>query len=227
MINAPSEHAIQTSSRPLARNYSSAAQWLQILLDQLAVVLVLFGHVLLKTGDIPGQYNQLAVTTVLLMALVYRGLGIYSRRKSPLSHSWMLFKAWICVMIALVVIGFVTKTSASYSREVILTWSVTGFLIQLFCFRVILYLQSKSESDTISSLVIGAGPLAKHLAKHINENDWVPDKIVGVVESNSQLVRQWSNQDVPILGTLDDISQQINEHNIRRLYIALPCSKLR
>lgn len=205
------------------QNHKSSARLLQILLDQVFVTLMLILHAYLKNGRFDSPYPELAVCVVLLMALIYSGMGLYTRQKSILGYMWALSKSWVLVLMALIMIGFLTKTSERFSREVILTWAVTGFLVQVMTYRIIHFIQSRIVKEEILSIVIGGGELGKHLVNHINGNSWVPDKIVGVIESNQQLSDDWEESTgVSILGTLDTLENVIQSMDIRRLYIALP-----
>ena len=177
--------SIPTASRRLIQDHKSSARWLQIILDFTLVVGLLYLHTWLKGTPFDTQYRALAILTVLLMAVVYNINGVYNFSTSVFDRFVTLARSWAIVLALIVLAGFVTKTSSTYSREVILTWSLTGFLIQLLSYLAVHSLQSRSRAESIPTLVIGTDDLGRYLAKHINNNPWIPDKVVGFVSESS------------------------------------------
>ncbi len=209
-------------SRRLVRGHQSSARWLQIILDQILVVVLFYGHTLLKGAEFGTEYRATAVLAVLLMAVVYQANGLYNFTPSLAGRFLNLAKSWVIVLGSIVAIGFVTKTSTSISREVFLTWAFSAYVAQCLSYLFVKALQSRSKAEVIPTLIIGARDLGAHLTQSINENQWIPDLVVGVIEDSDLQRRQWPHQDVPILGTLDDLGEIIQSEGIRRVYIALP-----
>jgi putative colanic acid biosynthesis UDP-glucose lipid carrier transferase len=216
------DQLIPTPTRQLARHHHSSARWLQILLDQSVVIGLLILHTLYKVGSFPEPYRFLAIVVCLLMALVYTANGVYHYRASLFDRFLNLLRAWVTVIILLVVGGFVTKTSEDYSREVLLIWSFTALIGQFGAYLFVSFMQTSAKNDQLPTLLIGARSLGRHLATHINTNKWIPDQIVGVIEDDDLLKTQWDLKTVPVLGNLEDIHKIIASHGIRRVYIALP-----
>jgi len=213
---------IQLSTHSLVQKHKSSALWLQTLLDQLMVVGLLTLHTIIKTGEFDTSYRALAVATVLVMAIVYSSTGLYTQRLNTFSQLWLLARSWGLVIVILIFFGFITKTSGAYSREVILTWIVTGFLMQTICYHFVLNIQKRAHKEIVPSLLVGSQKLGKHLVQHINNNAWIPDRFVGVVERTQGFADDWNEPEVPVVGVLDDISNLVAEYKIKRIYIALP-----
>lgn len=211
-------------SRPrrIIQDHKSTARWLQILLDQVIVVSLLGLHTWDKIGDFAPDYRIVAVIAVLLMAVVYQANGVYNFTASIFDRFVTLARAWAIVIGIIVLLGFVTKTSTAYSREVILTWSITGFIGQCLMFMLVSAVQSRAKSEQIPTLIIGAGDLAKHLTEHLNNNPWLPDQVVGVISSDTRNRDHWDVTGIPLLGRLEEIESIVADNNIRRVYIALP-----
>jgi putative colanic acid biosynthesis UDP-glucose lipid carrier transferase len=200
----------------------SSAHWLQIVLDQTVIFGLLLSLTLFKTGSFPENYRLLAALTCLMVALIYKANGVYLFRLSLFDRFLSLLRGWVTVIIILIALGFVTKTSASYSREVLLTWFVLSLFGQMGAYLCVSLMQTRTKSTVIPTLLVGARALGHHLASHINANKWISDQIVGVIEDDEQLKQQWDIASVPVLGSLEDIHRVIEQHNIRRVYIALP-----
>ncbi len=116
------------SQSRLLQNHQSLSGWVQMLLDCIAVVAVLFLIVALHGYDIDRQYRIQAVITVLLMGIIYNGVGVYRRFTGDSIMLIRLAKCWGMVVTALILIAFFTKSSADYSRQVIIWWALMGYV---------------------------------------------------------------------------------------------------
>lgn len=209
-------------SRRVVQDDKSTARWLQIILDQILVVGLLYGHTLLKGTGFDTEYRALAVLTVLLMAVIYQANGVYAFTLSLADRFVNQARAWAIVLVLIIIVSFVTKTSERLSREVLIIWAFTAYLAQCLAYFFVNAIQSRSKEEIIPTLLIGARELGQHLATNINDNQWIPDQIIGVLEDSDLHKNQWKLPDVPVLGSLDDIDKIIQDHRIRRVYIALP-----
>ncbi len=214
---------IPTPTRRLVQDHKSSARWLQIILDASLVAGLLYLHVLLKDIPFETEYRALAIMTVLLMAVIYNINGVYKFSTSLFDRFLNYAKAWAVVLAFIVLVGFVTKTSNFFSREVILTWSVTGFLAQLLAYMAISQIQANSKQEEIPTLVVGSDRLAQHLADHINANPWIPDHVLGLVAEDGASTSLKCK--APLLGELNRLHYLVEEHGIRRVYIALPMQR--
>ena len=209
-------------SRRVVQDDKSSARWLQIILDQILVVALSYGHTILKGAAFETEYRALAVLTVLLMAVIYQANGVYAFTVSLADRFFNQARAWAIVLALIIIVGFITKTSERLSREVLIIWAFTGYLAQCLAYFFVNAIQSRSKEEIIPTLLIGARELGQHLATNINDNQWIPDQIIGVLEDSDLHKNQWKLTDVPVLRRLDDIEQVIQDHRIRRVYIALP-----
>lgn len=225
VIEAPTQLPTLVRSKRLLQNHSNLALWPQLIVSSLLMAALLVGIAYEYNGAVTTPYRYLAVITVLLMLIVYNFMGIYRRFSDKLTGLQRLCKAWFSVIAILVIAAFVTKTTADYSRLVILTWVGLGF-----CIQSAFYLSTCSISrrvrarhkNSIPTLVVGAGALGQHLIDAIDKNAWLPDRVVGTVEDDAILRSRWSNSQVPIVGDSTQLLEIIKDLQIRRVYIALP-----
>ena len=210
---------VPRASRQLARDHKSSARWLQILMDFSAVISLLLLHTWMKGAEFDTEYRVMAVLTILLMMVVYKLNGVYSLNASTFVQLVKLTRSWLIVVALLVAIGFVTKTSTAFSREVIITWSATALLGQYFAHYLVRQLQRHTNSTTIPTLIVGTGNLATLLAAEIEQNPWVHDTLIGMIEDDQSNSR--SNETNP-LGHLNELETIITKNKIQRVYIALP-----
>ena len=135
--------------------------------------------------------------------------------------------AWFASVAIVLMLAFLTKTSQQYSREVIIIWALAVFalqipLLKLNYFAVSIY--RKKHTKPINSIVVGLGKTARFFSKKLNDNHWLPDKIVGMVNGYgldvpADISRQLS---FPLLGELQNIKQIITLNKVQRVYVSLP-----
>lgn len=214
---------ITDGARHLVREQQSAKTLIQMILDQVVVQGLLAFHTFQRTGEFNEEYRVLAIIVFLLMALIYRGVNVYRHDYSRNDYIAALMQGWGTLVLTLGVIGFVTKTSETYSREVLLTWALTGLVGQLIVFWITRRLVSQTFSDSIPTIIAGGGELGRHIAQSINENPWIPDHVIGYVTDAQDSDLDWG--EIPKLGELDYIDRIAAEHGARRVYITLPMDR--
>ena len=217
----------QSEKKMLLHRHALATSIAQFSLDVCFTLALLYGLVFNKLGEIPDPYLMLSILTTLLMFMVYRERGIYSKHntRALMSNSFSIFKAWCIVLIALVIIAFVTKQSAVYSREVILTWFALGSVVQIAIHAVTYYI-ARQTAQPENALVIGAGEISQYLTGRINGNPWMADRVVGVIDNDEQALLDWRVKNVPCLGNIEQLKEIISQRNITALYISLPVNEM-
>ena len=216
---------------PLLKKRESLVYIAQVFIDLVLMSSLLLLLVYWKTGDIPPIYRILLVTAILLQFITYTVSGVYRRSGSFFQGCYRLAYSWIILLLLLVLIGFVTKVSEDFSREVFILWAVLGLAVQIMTYtamhRAVGFLRSYL-SEVTDSVIVGQGRLAEQLYHSINGNQWLPDSVVGFVLFNSEgkndnLHRE--GVEFPVLGELANIKGVIREYNIKRIYIAIPLSQ--
>lgn len=217
--------------RPLLKKRESLVYTIQIIVDLLLTTSLLLVLTYIKLDEIPTPYRVLLVTAVLLQFTIYTLSGVYRKAGSLSQGCYRLSIAWAVFLLLLVLIGFVTKVSDTFSREVFLQWATIGYVIQIIAYIGMNYaigLYREYLVDHTNCLVVGTGKLAKHLQSNVNANKWLPDTIVGFVsfgDVEKDAEESGKADTVPALGELPDIKQLIEKYAIRRIYIAVPLSQ--
>jgi putative colanic acid biosynthesis UDP-glucose lipid carrier transferase len=217
--------------RQLLKKRESLVYSLQILVDLFLTTGLLYLLIGFKMAEIPGEipdhYRILLVIAVLIQFIIYSGYGVYRRSGALFQGYYRLSIAWLLLLAVLLLLGFVTKASESFSREVFLLWSTIGFGLQIvaytFMYHAIGFVRERFAEHT-ECLVIGQGRLAEHLLTSINNNKWLPDKIVGCATYHD-LDDSVKALDSPLLGDVKNIKMIIDQHDIKRVYIAVPLSQ--
>lgn len=213
----------------LLQNHDTLVQWVQQILNIFAVVLPLIIFSEKFDSGFVSHYRSMVVFAVLLMLITYHIFGVNRRFDSVVGGIQHLARAWGVVIIILAWVAFLTKTSESYSRSVIVFWVLTSFtsqaLVFLITYKVYQFYRSRYQ-DRMPALIIGTGSVAKHLAKSLTANIWLSDCIVGVINYGDDKENTWDLPSPPILGTESDLKRIIKEKKVRRIYVALPFSHI-
>lgn len=212
-------------NRRLLKNHDTLVQWIQHLMNVLVIGLTLYYFVKSQTGTFDTQYRVMLVFAVFLVTIVYDNLGVFRQFNNLLGGVRHLARAWGIVVIVSAWVAYLTKTSEGYSREIIVRWVFVAFLAQAILLSITYKwyeFYRKNFRQRVPALIIGTGRLANHLARSIQGNIWLKDKIIGVVSESEQ--HDWQNPNTPLLGSHKDLEQIIKEQEVRRVYIALPLS---
>jgi len=198
--------------------------WGQWALAQLFVVTLLFILAEQQTGSVEFYYRVCAALAVLASVPAYTFSGVYRKQDNYLSGLGRLFMGWSMTMAALAFMAFVCKADALFSRQVILSWAVFGFLGQALLYAPLhgfsKYYQRSLKSEH-RTLIVGTGQLALGLAKKLSSLENLP--LVGLVSTSE--VDRLEPGAPRIVGIQEKLLELIRIHDIRRLYIALPLSE--
>src|SRR5205823_5174961 len=199
---------------------------IQMAVDMIISVGLLGMLAYMKIGEIDSTYRAQAILSVLLMLIFYSYFGVYNFHASAFRTIIRLIKAWGVVVFSLLLIAFATRTTALYSRHVVLLWMVGSYCLQLVAHLSVPLLLEKANLRQYRAkspaLMIGAGRLGHYLAHRINTNPWIDIKVVGVVDNDEAALSQWDLAGVPTLGSTQKLEKILEEHDIVSAYIALP-----
>lgn len=215
-------------SKRLLRNHDTLVQWIQHCLNTVAVVSTLLLLALWRDGEVGSHYRSMLVIAVLLMFITYHAFGVHRRFESIIGGIRHLARAWGVVVILLAWLAFLTKTSEEYSRQVVVYWAASSFALQALIFVVtykIYGVYRTRHKESIPTLIVGTGGVARHLAKSLYNNIWLRDKVVGVINYGGG-ESDWDLKDVPILGTGNALLDVVRRQKVRRIYMALSFSDI-
>lgn len=195
--------------------------WLQWLAASVFLVVMLCGLAYVKNGAVGVQYRGLALVVLLASVPAYAVFGVYDKRHGYLSGAARLLAGWLMLLAGLAVAGFVTKTGALFSREVMLQWTVLGFAGQVVLYLPLHHMARRLHrhfSAERTALIVGTGGLAQQLADRLLLLKSEP--LIGMVAVGEE----WPSaaEHYRVLGEVVRLRELIVEYGIRRLYIALP-----
>ena len=196
-------------NRRLLSNHQSMSALLQFGADLAITLALLISLTLYLKGGFDSHYRVLAVVTVLTMTVIYFGKGLYRRSVRHWQGALRLATLWGSVLTVLLLLAFVTKTSAHYSREILLLWAASAYVGQWGAHRIAEAFTSKRKAKGVGSLptlVLGDGQTAKHLIKALDSNPWLPEKVIGCISPTDEV----ELNGLHILGGVDSIPELVS-----------------
>jgi putative colanic acid biosynthesis UDP-glucose lipid carrier transferase len=209
-------------------------QWLislvQWLLDGLVVVLSLAVLTLLYGVPFKSTYQVLAALAFFLTLLSFNAAQLYRpwRGVDFLRLGRRVSVAWGIVVVMLLALGFVTKTSTYFSRGVLLPWFLLTPLalmgMRLLVYKSLGFWRAQGR-NTRTAVIAGAGVLGQHLAKSISDLPWLGIRFLGFFDDQQvgkKITPMGEHNDHPVLGDLNDMVAFVQNHQVNMVYLALP-----
>jgi putative colanic acid biosysnthesis UDP-glucose lipid carrier transferase len=195
-------------------------------LDAVCVLLTLWGLAELYGLAWTPRLTVLAAGSCALAFVVFYSAGLYRpwrgirfyRELAVIAKSWI-----VCIGIVLLLL-FVTKTSHSFSRGLLLIWFwVTPMVIYSMHMgaRLVLRKLRKMDFNLRTSVVVGGNHIGRQFVDGIQETPWAGIKIVGFFDD--RLPKGTSVVGgLKVLGDTSDLPRFFKETPVDFLYIALP-----
>jgi len=208
------------------RSHTPKISVLQRLID--ALLIVVSFHIITWFYEVPLEKYQIgfAVIAALCFYVVGQSRGIYGswRIGTIRSESGEIILIWMVAFVLVLVLAFLTKTSANFSRRVVLTWLVLSpslLVAARLSVRIALHELRRRGRNTRSVAIVGTSRVARQMVENINAMPW------------TGLVFKGYYDDLPIeglptelattlAGNLSELQSLTRAGNVDVVYIALP-----
>jgi putative colanic acid biosynthesis UDP-glucose lipid carrier transferase len=210
------------SQRSLLQRRKSLITTFQALVDGLIVLLTVYYSFFNAQGFISTIDAVFMVTLLAIMGVTYDQMGIYRRFGGLIKSARKLFFAWSISFAITLFIFIMAQYFDQFSRPVLTAVFFIAFAGQLANSWILITLRMQtalSNENRNNVLLIGGGPLVRHLYDNINSNPWIQERAIGRIRAHSE-----SDDDempVPILGNREDINEVVRDNNVRTVYIAV------
>ena len=126
------------------------------------------------------------ITLLAIMGVTYDQMGIYRQFGGFFRSARKLFFAWSVSFAITLFIFIMAQYFDDFSRPVLSTIFAVAFAGQLLNRWVLVMFQVQTALSTENRnnvLLIGGGPLVKHLFDSINGNPWIQEKAIGRIRT--------------------------------------------
>jgi putative colanic acid biosynthesis UDP-glucose lipid carrier transferase len=215
---------LENSSGYFKQN-ASILELVQRALDVVVIVLMMFVALGLRDLELDTQYILLTVLAVLIFTLSAVANSVYRswRTESMAAEFYGMFSVWVATLVALVMLGFATKTSSEFSRVALATWAVL-VPVSLAAMRLVYraFLRRIRVDGRNSRMVAfaGCGSAANKMARNIVEQPWMGLRVVGAFDDRAQTRNASSN--LQLLGDLKALVDQAKAGRVDIVYVTLP-----
>ena len=207
------------------RSIDSSFVWLHRLIDTLIPPTVLF--LLLQNRGINWIiiYQNAAILSGLLLPLMGQLCSVYHswRGRSLFEGSRIMLQSWIMTWTVLIILAFLFKVSAQYSRAILIEW---------FLFTPIILIGYRITIRTLLANLYTTGKFVKKVAIYGSGDSY--ERLSKIFNSNSQLGYQLVNiyDDLPegttnseLKGGFEILLDDAKDGLFQTLYIALPACR--
>jgi len=172
------------------------------------------------------QYSTVALLTSALMIFIshrhdlYRSWRVFSIRQEITELS----KVWSLVVVSLLAIAFIFKTTEDYSRMATSTWIILSPLLMILLriiVRKIAHDMRRKGWNTRSVAIVGANTQGVNFAQTIKNANWMGLKLVGFFDDRAD-DRVVEDTDSQVLGNLDDVVRRAKSGELDLIYITMP-----
>jgi len=210
------------SQRSLLQRRKSLTTTLQALIDGLIVLLTVYYAFYNAQGFIDTIDAVFMITLLAIMGVTYDQMGIYRQFGGLIRSARKLFFAWSVSFAITLFIFIMAQYFDQFSRPVLSAVFMIAFAGQLLNRWLLITFQLQSAQahvDQNNVLLVGGGPLVRHLYNSINGNPWIPEKAIGRIRTGSE--SEDGELPVPVLGDREDILDVVRAQQVRSVYIAV------
>lgn len=185
----------------------------------------LYALTLLFQVEFDQPYQVLALTAVLLGFLMFRRFDITRdwNLSSPGSHGGHILLQWAWMAGILLLLGFISKSSTYFSRELLLVWLITtpavlfiGHLVTRLLFHTLL----PQSANRRSAVIIFANESARVLSSKLQNSSVY--QVCGYFEDREEERTGGGIPGVPFLGKARVAAQYVRDHDIQVVFVVLP-----
>lgn len=209
------------------KNFESSFVWIHRILD--IAVPIAFLYTIATLYGVPWQdrYTVMGLLGGLSLVFFNQGTGVYRdwRGRSLFAGFKLLLQAWVLTWMFLVVLAFLLKDSASFSRGTVSLWAIMTpiglYLYRLFIRLFLAYMRGNGWNIR-KIAIIGADDLGERIANTLTNAAMLGYKPVAFYDDDEEKINTLVNG-IPVLGTIEQLlhTKKI-EDKYHEIYIALP-----
>jgi putative colanic acid biosysnthesis UDP-glucose lipid carrier transferase len=176
-----------------------------------------------------GSTGFLVVLLALCTLVMQSGRSLVSQLNYPrVSMTLEILGRWAVLLIALLFIGFLTRSTTEFPRRIALTWAaLTPSLIVSLSFALQSWLRQLTLDTTNHRrvLIAGCNETSLRLAKNIRKNPALCMSVAGFFDDRSR--DRLDDPSVTVLGGLASLADYARAHAGAVIFVALPIGHMR
>jgi putative colanic acid biosynthesis UDP-glucose lipid carrier transferase len=199
---------------------------IQLLVPSIVAIGTLFGLTIAYDVRFDVDFRVMAVLIAILAPTVMKRpqLGTVTILPHWGALAVSLVMRWGVLLAILFAIGYATKSSAEFSRRVVLTWAMVTpiplFFVTLI-FNAVVRRFMLAPSNARAAVVAGYNEVSVTLVQRVREDPTLGIRVVGYFDDRSA-ERLKLPPGKELLGGLSDLADYVNTHRIDVIFIALP-----
>ncbi len=172
-------------------------------------------------------YIQVAFASMILFYLFGESVQLYhSWRGAPIKQYLQpVIFAWLATVAVLLILGYITKTTGSYSRIALGLWALSVLILLMTWRLLIRYLLGQMRSKGYNSrkvAIAGANDQGARLAELIQQTPSLGYKLVGFFDDRHAAdERTITKLPAEFVGDFDELVKLSREGDLDHIYIAL------
>lgn len=175
---------------------------------------------------LPHNYQIALVITALLTLIVFSTSGIYTswRGKRWLHQARIVTMVWLSIVIILILIAFLTKTSDTFSRQWMAMWTTVAWVSLLsfrFGFHKLLQNMRKKGWNHKRIIIVGTGELARSVARNLGGASWTGLDIIAFYDDDVCSVTRMIDG-IDVKCGIDNLHNIVQQNQINEVWLALP-----
>ena len=173
--------------------------------------------------------NRIVALSLLVAGLAAMLLKSSVRVSGDMFAQWSgiavnVVTRWTMLFGALLVIGYLTKTSGLYPRRVILTWTLVAPLVLIIVnimLRAVLRRMLADPANSRRVVIAGYNEISHSLATRLQADHLSAMKVEGFFDDRSA-ERLGATSGPPLLGKLPELPAYVKAHYIDMIFVAIP-----
>lgn len=215
-------------SRGLIRPYQTEVDFLVRLTDMFLICFALWLVAWQLNEPWTNAHSAAAAAGPVLFYLIGGGGGLYrQKRGEPVGREiGRLGMTWLAVVTVLLLVGFVTKTTAVYSRAMMLAWAMLAPVLLWgwrFVAGIALHEARARGFNERTAAIVGVSAVGERLATRFATSPWMGIKLFGFFDDRTigRLEASTLSQ-IDVRGGLDMLVEAARNREVDMVYIALP-----
>ena len=183
----------------------------------------------LGESDLSGTYELALLIGMLLSTLMLSRFGSYRawRGGSLLDELGRITLAWMMVGVVLVLLAFLTKMGATYSRVWGVTWGGLSWVLLIssrVILRTVINWARARGLNSRSVVVVGAHGLGTTVVEQILKAPWAGLRVVGMFGECERVMSE-RGVELPVFGGVQGVQDFVNREKVDQVWLALPLSE--